>query len=213
MCSDFAAALPVGSHPPGCRPAGCDMFIPGFNDATHKAVVWICDELPAEAQRQQLVQAPGTCQARAGPPPVVRQPGLASLGHGAYGWPPGPAGSYEAYAAAGGKAAAGPGAMQSRAWAAATVEDTPSLTSPTSVDLLIAASANHEAAVRPESDERQLTTMPGLVEVSVIQLQGAGTSAASDGATAPANRVSDASVMVQRGVSIVDLSIANSIAK
>jgi hypothetical protein len=107
--------------PPGCRPSGCNMLIPGFNDATHRAVVWICDQLPAEVQRQQLMQAPGTCLAAGWPPPSARWAGLppparGSWSPGAHGPPAGP-GSYRGYAAAAG--AAEPVAIQPRAAAAA----------------------------------------------------------------------------------------------
>ena len=184
------------------------MFIPGFNDATHRAVVWICDELPAEAQRQQLVQAPGTCQARAGPPLAAWQPpGLTQPVRGASRWPPHPMGSYGAYTA-GGKAAAEPGTMQSRSWAAARAADTPtaSLTVPTSsADPLMAESMHDEL-----EGERGLVTLPGLEATSAIQLEGAVTSAL-DGVTSPAAPGSDDWVLVLDlpEVSLIDESIAN----
>jgi hypothetical protein len=113
------------------------MFIPGFNDATHRAVVWICDQLPAEVQSQQLVQVPGTCLASGGPPPAARQWGLAPPARGggatgAYGWPPA-AGGYVSYVA--GSAAAPPGARQPRASAAVKRPEPSSLTALSAAEL------------------------------------------------------------------------------
>jgi hypothetical protein len=123
------------------------MLIPGFNDATHRAVVWICDQLPVEVQGQQLVQAPGTCLAAGWPPPSARWAGLppparGSLSPDTYGQPARP-GSYEGHAA--GAGAAPPVAMQYRAAAAAQGRD-PFLAPLTTAELAPSPSANIKQA-------------------------------------------------------------------
>jgi hypothetical protein len=58
------AGSPVAQPlPPGCRPAPCDMHIPGYNDAHHTATVYVCDQLPPEVASQPMSQATGTCNA------------------------------------------------------------------------------------------------------------------------------------------------------
>jgi hypothetical protein len=61
---DAGAGGPAAhSLPSTCRPAPCDMHIPGFNDGRHVATVYVCDQLPPEAASRPLSRATGTCRA------------------------------------------------------------------------------------------------------------------------------------------------------
>ncbi len=75
--------------PPNCRPAPCDMYIPGFNDEQHRAQVFMCDRLPDIAAPLTAVE--GVCRPQATPPvtQLASPPGQAGYArHAGYGGQP-----------------------------------------------------------------------------------------------------------------------------